>query len=105
MTAQVSRVPGLVACVMRVCLVALSRSLQPTREPVALSSTVVVIPEYEKGSSMVERRSEAVWPSGKVLYAGKQKDLGSIRFGSRFSPKIVVYAHCLVTLPTQLMKR
>ena len=37
--------------------------------------------------------------------AGKQKDLGSIRFGSPFSsPKIVVYGHCLVTLPTQLMK-
>ena len=36
--------------------------------------------------------------------AGKQKDLGSIRFGSPFSSKIVVYGHCLVTLPTQLMK-
>ena len=36
--------------------------------------------------------------------AGKQKDFGSIRFGSPFSSKIVVYGHCLVTLPTQLMK-
>ena len=36
--------------------------------------------------------------------AGKQKDLGLIRFGSLFSSKIVVYGHCLVTLPTQLMK-
>ena len=36
--------------------------------------------------------------------AGKQKDLGSIRFRSPFSSKIVVYGHCLVTLPTQLMK-
>ena len=38
--------------------------------------------------------------------AGKQKDLGSIRFGSSFSSlqKIMVYGHCLVTLPTQLMK-
>ncbi len=38
--------------------------------------------------------------------AGKQKDLGSIRFGSPFSSlqKIVVYGHCLVTLPTQLME-
>ena len=35
---------------------------------------------------------------------GKQKALGSIRFGSPFSSKIVVYGHCLVTLPTQLMK-
>ena len=33
-----------------------------------------------------------------------QKDLGSIRFGSPFSSKRVVYGHCLVTLPTQLMK-
>ena len=34
---------------------------------------------------------------------GKQKDLGSIRFGSPFPSKIVVYRHCLVTLPTALM--
>ena len=33
--------------------------------------------------------------------AGKQKDLGSTLFGSPFSSKIVVYGHCLVTLPTQ----
>ena len=33
--------------------------------------------------------------------AGKQEDLGSIRFGSPFSS---LYGHCLVTLPTQLMK-
>ena len=37
-------------------------------------------------------------------WAGKQKDLGSIRFGSPFSSRVVVYGHCLVTLPTQLMK-
>ena len=38
--------------------------------------------------------------------AGKQKDLGSIRLGFPFSSlsKIVVYGHCLVTLPTQVMK-
>ena len=36
--------------------------------------------------------------------AGKQKDLGSIRFGSPFSWKIVVYGHWLMTLPTHLMK-
>ena len=35
--------------------------------------------------------------------AGKQ-DLCSIRFGSPFSSKIVVYGHHLVTSPTQLMK-
>ena len=46
---------------------------------------------------------EQVWPSGKGQ-AGKQKDLGSIRFGSLFSSKMVVYGHCLVALPTQLMK-
>ena len=28
----------------------------------------------------------------------------SVRFGSPFSPKIVVYGHCLVTWATQLMK-
>ena len=44
-----------------------------------------------------------VWPSGKAL-AGKQKDLGSIRIGSPFSSKFVVYGYYLVTLPTQLMK-
>ena len=32
--------------------------------------------------------------------AGKRKDLGStLRFGSPFSSKLVVYGHCLVTLP------
>ena len=36
--------------------------------------------------------------------AGKQKDLGSIRLGYPFSSKIVVDGHCLVTLPTQLIK-
>ena len=36
--------------------------------------------------------------------AGKQKDLGSIPFGSPFSSKIVVHGHGLVTLPTQLTK-
>ena len=34
--------------------------------------------------------------------AGKQKDLGSTRFGSPFSSKIVVYGRCLVSLPTQI---
>ena len=53
------------------------------------------------GSENVSRCGLAVW-----RLAGKQKDLGSIRFGSPFSSikKIVVYGHCLVTLPTQLMK-
>ena len=36
--------------------------------------------------------------------AGKQKDLGSIRFGSLFSSNFVVYGHCLVTFPARLMK-
>ena len=34
----------------------------------------------------------------------KQKDLDSFRFGCFFCLKIVVYEHCLVTLPTQVMK-
>ena len=55
-------------------------------------------------------------PSGKATYllavgvsrlglvvmcsAGKRKDAGSIpRFGSTFSSKIVIYGHCLVSLP------
>ena len=36
--------------------------------------------------------------------ASKQKNLGLIDFGSPFSSNIVVYGHCLVTLPTELMK-
>ena len=32
---------------------------------------------------------------------GKHKHLGSIRFGSPFSSKMVVYGHRLVPLPTQ----
>ena len=39
-----------------------------------------------------------------IQIKGKIKDLGSIRFGSPFSSKLVVYGHCLVTLPTPLMK-
>ena len=31
--------------------------------------------------------------------AGKQKDLGSIRFGSPLSSKVAAYGHCIVTLP------
>ena len=51
------------------------------------------------------RWRDPVWPSGKALGC-KHEDLGSIRFGSPFSSlqKIVVYGHCLVTLPTQLME-
>ena len=38
------------------------------------------------------------------LRGSMQKDVGSIRVGSPFSSNIVVYGHCLVTLPTQLME-
>ena len=50
--------------------------------------------------------SESVSRCGLAVrrYAGKQKDLGSIHFGSPFSSKSVVYGRCLVTLPTQLTK-
>ena len=38
--------------------------------------------------------------------AGKRKDVGSIpRFGSPFSAKIVIYGHCLVTLPCTIDDR
>ena len=37
-------------------------------------------------------------------YAGKQEGLGSVCFGTPFSSKCVVYGHCIVTLPTELMK-
>ena len=50
-------------------------------------------------SGTVSRRDLAV-----RRLAGKQKDLGTIRFGSPFSSKIAVYGHCLLTLPTHLMK-
>ena len=38
----------------------------------------------------------------------KQKDLGSVRFGSPLSSKVVVCGHCLVTLPltiNEILKR
>ena len=49
--------------------------------------------------------SEPVWPSGKAL--GRQAEgpwFDPLRFSFLFSVKIVVYGHCLLTLPTQLMK-
>ena len=48
---------------------------------------------------------ESVWPSGKALgVEAEGPRFDSLRFSFLFSSKIVVYGHCLVTLPTQLMK-
>ena len=44
----------------------------------------------------------AEWPAvSRLGLAGKRKDAGSTprRFGSPVSSKIVIYGHCLVTLP------
>ena len=65
------------------------------------NKNVCLIDAYNKQWT---RRTERVWTSGRTLHAGKQKDLGSIRFGSAFLSKIMVYGQCLETLPTQLMK-
>ena len=57
--------------------------------------------EYVQSYRIVSRCGLAV-----RRLAGQQKDLASIRCGSPFSSlqKIVVHGHCLVTLPTPLMK-
>ena len=65
----------------------------------------------EMGHTLVPK-SEALSPRGhttlnrwEVSLAAKQKDLGSIRFGSTFSSlQKMWFMDSLVTLPTQLMK-
>ena len=48
---------------------------------------------------------EAVWPSGKALgWSAEGPRFDPLRLSFLFSSKIVVYGHCLVTLPRQLMK-
>ena len=71
--------------------------------------------EAKGGNQRVEEVEKRDFPSHSGVsrcglavrrLAGKQKDLGSIRFGSPFSSfqKNVVHGHCPVTLRTQLMK-
>ena len=62
-------------------------------------------PDKALGYRSDANRQQRGEPVGRL--AGKQKVLGSIRFGSPLSSlqKIVVYGLCLVTLTTQLMKR
>ena len=46
-----------------------------------------------------------VWPSGKALgWEAEGPWFDPLRLSFLFSSKIVIYGHCLVTLPTQLMK-
>ena len=50
-------------------------------------------------------RCEPAWPSGKALgWLAEGPWFDPLRLSFLFSSKIVVYGHCLVTLPTQLMK-
>ena len=49
--------------------------------------------------------SEPVWPSGEAFgWYAEEPWFDPLRLSFLFSSKIVVYVHCLVTLPTQLMK-
>ena len=53
----------------------------------------------------LQRGCEPVWPSGKALgWEAEGPWFDPLRLSFLFSSKIVVYGHCLVTLPTQLMK-
>ena len=46
--------------------------------------------------------SEPVWPSGKALgWEAEGPRFDPLRLSFLFSSKMVVYGHCLVTLPTQ----
>ena len=48
---------------------------------------------------------EPVWPSGKALgWKAEGPWFDPLRLSFLFCSKIVVYGHCLVILPTQLMK-
>ncbi len=80
-------------------------------DPVPGRATSDLFPGNGRGMSKLKADSHTLATVSRCglavrRLAGKQKDLGSIRFGSPFSSlqKIVVYGHCLVTLPTQLME-
>ena len=84
------------------------RSLRGLKSLFHLSVKVI---RYHPGENRRKARSPTtvkVSRCGLVVrrLAGKQKDLGSNprRLSFLFSSKSVVYGHCLVTLPTQLMK-
>ena len=48
---------------------------------------------------------EPAWPSGKALgWKAEGSWFDPLPLSFLFSSKIVVYGHCLVTLPSQLMK-
>ena len=58
-----------------------------------------------KVEAAVKWTCEPVWPSGKALgWEAEGPRFDPLRLSFLFSSKIVVYGHCLVTLPTQLMK-
>ena len=52
-----------------------------------------------------ESPAHPVWPSGKALgWEAEGPRFDPLRLSFLFSSKMVVYGHCLVTLPTQFMK-
>ena len=58
-----------------------------------------------EGLSEVTITDEPVLPSGKALgWLAEGPWFDPLRLSFFFPSKIVVYGHCLVTLPTQLMK-
>ena len=55
--------------------------------------------------SGVALSGEAVRPTGKALgWKAEGPRFDPLRLSFLFSSKMVVYGHCLVTLPTQLIK-
>ena len=62
-------------------------------------STVRYDREQRTRYSTVYNGSERLWPGGKAL-GQLADDISSIPcFGSPFSSDLVIYGHCLVTLP------
>ena len=60
---------------------------------------------YKEESVCLTVCGEPVWPSGKALgWEAEGHWFDPLRLSFLFSSKIVVYEHCLVTLPTQFMK-
>ena len=80
------------------------RRIEPTSAACRSDALTTELHPRPKGTSDTQRLATAlvsVSRCGLVVrrLAGKQKDLGSIRFGPPFCSKTVVYGHSLVTLP------
>ena len=78
--------------------------LPPLSHPHRIVTSVGTV-VYISFNPWLQSLCEPVWPSGKALgWEAEGPRFDPLRLSFLFSSKIVVYGHCLVALPTQLMK-